>query len=198
MDSSVDMGDGPRAVRSAKFETPIYHKTNKTKYLIGSVHLTALVSGTLPAHQTERLIANRFINISGGQNNNISLDEYVEILNRDTKNTTSGFQSKESIIQHSKEFPHLINLVKHVDGIFNVQARKGFHKLPSYKDDVQKVVADLICIDGLNEHQGRKLYCRKLVQKSSNPFSDCYKGLSEMITRHRPELPFRRLRNKHI
>lgn len=125
MDSSVDMGDGPRAVRSAKFETPIYHKINKTKYLIGSVHLTALVSGTLSAHQTERLIANRFINISGGQNNNISLDEYVEILNRDTKNTTSGFQSKESIIQHSKEFHHLINLVKHVDGIFNVQARKG-------------------------------------------------------------------------
>lgn len=77
LDSAVIMGDGHRVVRSAKNESPIYHKTNKIKYLNGSVYLTGMVAGTLPVHQTERLIANRFINISGGKNNNISLDEYV-------------------------------------------------------------------------------------------------------------------------
>lgn len=57
------MGDGHRSVRSAKYELPIYNKTNKTKYLIGSIHLTA--SGTLQADKQEQLIANRFVNLSG-------------------------------------------------------------------------------------------------------------------------------------
>ncbi|XP_052797544.1 uncharacterized protein LOC128229766 isoform X1 [Mya arenaria] len=126
LNSAVDMGDGYRVVRSAKFETPIYNRTNKVKYLIGSVHLTALVSGTLPAHQSKRLIANRFINISGGKNNNLSLDEFVEILNRDTKNATHGFQTKDSIVQHSKEFPHLVHAVKHFDAMCEVKKEKGF------------------------------------------------------------------------
>ena len=34
LDTAVDMGDGHRSVRSAKYETPIYHRTNKIKYLI--------------------------------------------------------------------------------------------------------------------------------------------------------------------
>lgn len=198
LNSAVDMGDGYRVVRSAKFETPIYNRTNKVKYLIGSVHLTALVSGTLPAHQSKRLIANRFINISGGKNNNLSLDEFVEILNRDTKNATHGFQTKDSIVQHSKEFPHLVHAVKHFDAMCEVKKRKGFHKLPSYKEDVKKVLIDLLSINGLEVRPGRTLHCRKIVQKSSNPFSDCFVGLPVMIARHKPELPFRRLRNKNM
>ena len=64
---------------------PIYNKTNKTEYSIGSIHLTALTSGLLPAGQEERLITNRFINLQGGRNNNIALDEFVEMLSRDSK-----------------------------------------------------------------------------------------------------------------
>ena len=78
LDSAVDMGYGRRFVRSAKYETPIYNKTNKTRYLIGSIHLTSLVSGTLPKEQTELLVWNMFINVSAGKNNNMAIDEYVE------------------------------------------------------------------------------------------------------------------------
>ena len=35
LDEAVDMGDGERCVRSAKYEFPVYHKTGKTKYTIG-------------------------------------------------------------------------------------------------------------------------------------------------------------------
>jgi hypothetical protein len=48
LDTAVDMGDGERCVRSAKYELLIYNKTGKTKYTIGSIHLTALTSGVLP------------------------------------------------------------------------------------------------------------------------------------------------------
>lgn len=42
LDSAVDMADGNRSVRSAKYELPVYNLTNKTKYAIGSIHLIAL------------------------------------------------------------------------------------------------------------------------------------------------------------
>ena len=191
------MADGNRSVRSAKYETPLYNKTQKTKYLIGSIHLISFVSGTLPFQQTERLIANRFINSSGGKNSNMALDEYVELVNRDTKNSCSGYQTKESIIAHSKEFPLLIKAVKNLDIISDIHRRKGFHHIPSYRTDVQKVILDLFDIDGFSYHEGRKLKCRQLVQ-NSNPFADSHKQLVNMIYRHKPLLPFRRLRNRKL
>ena len=197
LDSAVDMADGNRSVRSAKYETPLYNKTQKTKYLIGSIHLTSLVSGTLPSQQTERLIANIFINLSGGKNSNMALDEYVELVNRDTKNSCSGYQTKESIIAHSKEFPLLIKAVKNLDIISDIHRRKGFHHIPSYRTDVQKVILDLFDIDGFSYHEGRKLKCRQLVQ-NSNPFADSHKQLVNMIYRHKPLLPFRRLSNRKL
>ena len=108
------------------------------KYVIGSIHLTSLASGIISHQQQERLRANRFINLQGGKNHNMGLDEYVEILNRDSKFACSSFQTKDNIIGHSKEFPHLINMIKHYDLISEVYRRKGFHKLPSYKEDVKK------------------------------------------------------------
>lgn len=79
------MGDGERSVRSTKYELPIYNRTRKVKYVIGSIHLSALTSGVLEEEQCERLVANRFVNVQGGRNNNIALDEYLEILNRESK-----------------------------------------------------------------------------------------------------------------
>ncbi|OWF47689.1 hypothetical protein KP79_PYT01281 [Mizuhopecten yessoensis] len=49
LDTSVDMGDGERSVRSAKYELPIYNTTNKIKYGIGSVHLISMTEGLLNA-----------------------------------------------------------------------------------------------------------------------------------------------------
>ena len=111
---------------------PIFNKTNKLKYVIGCVHLTEMSENTLNDQQRHRLIANRTVNIQGGKNNNVALDEYLEMLNRDSKNITSGHQTKESIIAHSKHFPHLISYVKHYDHILEIRGRKGFHRLPSY------------------------------------------------------------------
>nr|XP_034298978.1 uncharacterized protein LOC109620531 isoform X1 [Crassostrea gigas] len=197
LDTAVDMGDGHRSVRSAKYELPIYNKTNKTKYLIGSIHLTALVSGTLQADKQEQLIANRFVNLSGGANNNMALDEYVELLNRDTKQACSGHQTKTSILKHSKEYPHLIDAIKHIDMINEIKNRKGIHKYPSYKKDVLKTANELFEISAFSEIPGRTLTCRAIVCPK-NPFMDAYKKLPTKIFRHLPTLPFCRLRNKHI
>lgn len=111
---AVDMGDGERCTRSAKYELPIYHKTGKTKYTIGSIHLTALVSGLLSPQQTERLIANRFVNVQGGANNNIALDEYLRCS---IETACRSHQTKESILKHSKEYPLLVEMTKHVEKI---------------------------------------------------------------------------------
>lgn len=117
----------------------IYNKTNKIKYAICSVHLTDLTSGLLPPEQTEMLIANRFINLPGRQNYNVALYEYVEMLNRDTKVACSGHQTVDSIVAHSREYPHIVNMTKHFNEIRGVTQNKRFHHLPSYKQDVMKV-----------------------------------------------------------
>lgn len=197
LDSAVDMGDGPRSVRSAKYETPLYNKTGKTKYLIGSIHLTSLTSGTLSNDQTERLVHNRFINVSGGKNRNMALDEYVEILNREIKNASTGFQTQESIIKHSKDFPFLINNIQHFDDICNIRGKKGFHHMPSYQEDVKIVTNELISLNALEEQPGRQFHCRKLAQ-NRNPFASSFQNLPLMILRHKPTLCFRRLLNRQV
>ena len=135
-------------------------------------------------------------NIQGGKNNNLALDEYVEMLNRDSKDIVSGHQTSESIIAHSKAYPHLINYAKHFDVISQVRKRKGFHKLPKYKEEVEKDMKDLIEINAFNHTPKRKMVCKELATER-NPFLSCYKGLTTMINRHKPLEPFVRLRDKH-
>ena len=195
LDTAIDMSDGERSVRSAKYELPIFNKTNKLKYVIGCVHLVDLSENTLTVQQRERLIANRTVNIQGGKNNNVALDEYLEMLNRDSKNIISGHQTKESIIAHSKHFPHLINYVKHFDHISEVRGRKGFHKLPGYKVDVVKVAKELLEIKCLDYQPNRKLHCRDICV-DKDPYLNSVKGLPTMIHRHKPFTPFSRLRNR--
>ncbi|XP_071151008.1 uncharacterized protein [Mytilus edulis] len=197
LDSAVDMADGKRSVRSAKYELPIYVKTHKTKYAIGSIHLIALKEGILKSDQQERFIANRCINLQGGKNNNMALDEYVELLNRYTKNASSGFQTKESIILHSKEFPNIINFVQHFDSFCNVSVRKGFHHLPSYAEDVKKIVNELIDMKAFSCVEDRKLKCKAVIV-NKDIFDDCFNSFGTLVQRHKPIVAFHRLRNKHI
>lgn len=196
LDTAIDMADGRRSVRSAKYELPIFNTTNKLKYVIGCIHLTALSEETLSPEQRDRLILNRTVNLQGGKNNNLALDEYVEMLNRDSKDIVTGHQTKESIIAHSKQYPHLINYIKHFDIISEIRQRKGFHKLPQYKADVMKVAKELIEIRAFEHTPKRKFVCKDL-STERNPFINSYRGLSTMINRHKPKEPFSRLRDKH-
>jgi hypothetical protein len=195
LDNAVDMGDGERCVRSAKYELPIHHKTGKTKYTIGSVHLTALVSGLLSPQQTERLIANRFVNVQGGANNNIALDEYLEMLNRDSKIACRGHQTKDSILKHSKEYPILVEMTKLVEKISHASVRKGFHHLPSYESDVKMVLNDLLERNAVESCE--EIICKNL-SAERNPFDKSASQLSTMIQRHIPTSPYCRLRDPHF
>lgn len=196
-DIAVDMGDGERSERSTKYEMPIYNKTNKTKYYIGSIHLTDQTSGLLPATQEKQLKANLFINLQGCRNHSIALDAFVEMLNRDSQVACSGHQTEDSIVQHSKEYPHIINIAKQYDVISDIKSKKGFHHLPSYKEDLRKVLKDLQEINILEHTSKRFLNCKGLTTKR-NPSNNAYQGLSAMIHRHRPSFPFRRLCNSRI
>ena len=197
LDSAVDMADGHRSVRSAKYELPLYVKTNKVKYAIGSIHLVSLTEGVLDEDLKERLIANRSVNLQGGKNNNMALDEYVELLNRESKIACSGYQTKESILRHSKEFPHIVNYVKHFDVFCGVTNKKGFHNLPSYEQDVQRIVTELQDINAFTFVEGRKLKCKSLCA-NKNIFNDCFVGFATLVHRHTPLAAFHRLGNRTV
>ncbi|KAK3095093.1 hypothetical protein FSP39_010192 [Pinctada imbricata] len=193
-DSAVDMGDGSRCVRFAKYELPIYHKTHKIKFTISSIHTIAMSSGLLNPDQEERFIGNRFVNLQGGVNSNIALDEYIEMINRDTKASCTGHKTKESILRHSKEYPLLVQLTNQLEAASSVGTRKGFHHLSSYCSDVQKVAKDLLEHDIFRQNENRKLN-KKLPGLDKNPFLNCTKDLSVMLHRHRPLSPYGRLRD---
>lgn len=166
-DSAVDMEDGEWSLKSTKYELQIYNKTNKTKYCIGSIHLSDLTSGLLPPTQEELLKANWFINLQGGRNHNIALDEFVEMLNRDSKVACSCHRTEDSIVQHSKEYPHIINIAKHYDVISDIKSKKGFPHLPSYKEDFRKVLRDLQEVNILEHTSTRSLKCKGLTTKNN-------------------------------
>ena len=115
------------------------------------------------------------------------------MLNRDSKIACSGHKTKDSIISHSKEYPHLINFISHFDSITEVKARKGFHHIPNYKEDVR----DLKLANVLTHTPSRSFKCLKLVAER-NPFQDAYPGLSTLIHRHQPRKPFIRQRDPHF
>ena len=97
----------------------------------------------------------------------------------------------------SKEYPIVIDITKHFDAITEIHQRKGFHHLPSYKEDVLKVMKDLQELNVLENQPGRTFKCKALVV-DRNPYDNCFEGLSSMIYRHRPHVPFRRLRDPHL
>lgn len=173
-------------------------REKQLKYTIGSIHITALVSGLLSPQQTERLIANRFVNVQGGANNNIALDEYryLEMLNRDSKIACRGHQTKESILKHSKEYPLLVEMTKHVEKISSVSVRKGFHHLPSYEADVQLVLKDLLERNAVQSEE--EIKCKNFKIAERNPFDKSASQLSTMIQRHNPTSPYCRLRDPHV
>lgn len=170
------LGDGGRCVRSAKYELPIYHKTNKIEYSICSIHTTTLSSGLLNPDQEERFIANRFANIQGGRNNNIALDEYIEMLNKDSKASCTGHKTKESILKHSKEYPLLVQFTKQFEEAGEMGQRKGFHHLLSYATDVGKVVNNLLENNVSQKNENRKFKI-KTTPLDRNPFLNCSRGL---------------------
>lgn len=119
------------------------------------------------------------------------------MLDRDSKVACSGYQTRYIIILHSKEYPNLINFVKHFDQISCIRERKGFHYLPSYQTDVEKVLKDLMENNVLVYNPQRKLHCQKL-STDRNPYSNSFLRLSSMIHRHRLNPPLSGLRNPHL
>lgn len=97
------------------------------------------------------------------------------MLNRDSKVACSGHQTEDSsgIVQHSKEYPHTINIAKHYDVISDIKSMKGFHYLPSYKEDFRKVLKDLQEIKFLEHTSKHLLKCKGLTTKR-NPFNNAY------------------------
>lgn len=67
LDSAVGMGERHRSVWSAKYELPLFVKTNTVKNVIGLIHLVSLTEGVLDERLQERLVENRSVNLHGSK-----------------------------------------------------------------------------------------------------------------------------------
>lgn len=61
------------------------------------------------------------------------LDEYVELLNRDSKIVCLGYKIKDSIFRYLKEFLYFVNFVKYYDIFCGVIIKKGIYNFFFYE-----------------------------------------------------------------
>ena len=95
------------------------------------------------------------------------------MLHRESMVACSGHQTKDSILDNSKEYPHIVNMTKHFDKISGFVQKKGFHHLPSYKQDVMKVAKVLLGIDVMKCTPGRN-FKFKGFSLDRNPFATSF------------------------
>jgi len=78
---STKSGDGERALRHWKFAIPLYHEAHKTKYRLEGFLLIASVKALLPARLSKQVLCSRFVNLTGGEGNNLDGDYVLELQN---------------------------------------------------------------------------------------------------------------------
>lgn len=98
-------GDGIRQIRHWKYALLVYDLSHKIKYRLESFLLLAGVNAVFSEKQRHQIIRNRFVNLSGGQDNYLNGDYVMELMNKYAKgrvkllgpskpNTRSGRQNR--------------------------------------------------------------------------------------------------------
>ena len=82
---STATGDGLRSLRHWKFALLAYHQTHKTKYRLESFLLQAAVKVLLPERLAQQVLCSRFVNLTGGEGNNLDADYVLELFNNKVK-----------------------------------------------------------------------------------------------------------------
>lgn len=106
-----------------------------------------------------------------------------------------GHQTKESILKHSKEYPLLVEMTKHMKKSAVQVYEKVFTICHQYTADVKLVLKDLLERNAVQSEE--EIKCKNLIAER-NPFDKCASKLSTMIQRHNPTSPYCRLKDPHV
>lgn len=93
-------GDGIRQIRHWKYALLVYDLSHKIKYRLESFLLLAGVNAVFLEKQRHKIIWNRFVNLSGGQDKNLDGDYVMELMNKYAKRSRKIIRTKQT--KHQK------------------------------------------------------------------------------------------------
>jgi len=155
---AIAEGDGDRIVRCWKFLLLHFYAEKKAKYAVEAQYLLLQQYCLLSPRQAYRQRWNRSTNNKGGAGNNVSLDLDLEHDNNYLKQAIKKMGPNLTEISVSRCCRILKFARGKVEGISrecDVMKRSGTHFIKSNKQDMEKLVKDLIESEALFEHLGR-------------------------------------------
>ncbi|XP_070551390.1 uncharacterized protein [Ptychodera flava] len=139
-------GDGERCMRNWRYSMLVFHTTHKTKYRLESFLLQAATKSLLSPRLSKQVIWNRFINLSGGEGNNLDGDYVMELLNRLAKKrikTLGPNHTAQAVMMIGKTLMCTNDIEKHMLREMNLAPESRAHTKQSVSTDLGKMFDEL-------------------------------------------------------
>ena len=147
---AISEGDGARVVRCWKFMLQYlrHDGTASRKYALEALYLQCQVNALLSPRAAHRLTWNRFLKSKFSLGGNIPLDLALEHFNRIIKTLMKKLGanglSQKALDRHCKVLTLNKQLLDNFDEMCNVTKRSGKHVRQSRRNDLVKVVQNLV------------------------------------------------------
>ncbi len=147
---AISEGDGARVVRCRKFMLQYlrHDGTASRKYAVEALYLQCQVNALLSPRAAHRLTWNRFLKSKFGLGRNIPLDLALEHFSRIIKilmkKLGANGLSQKALDRHCKVLTLNKQLLDNFDEMCNVRKRSGKHVRQSRRNDLVKVVQNLV------------------------------------------------------
>ena len=155
---AVKEGDGERILRHWRYDFVYFNINRHQNYRLLSFRLIAQVYALLTPRMAARVIHNRTVNAHGGEGHNISLDLFLEFLNKDVKDDLkrSGSILTPKVRDRVGRSKQVLDELLHVfDQEVELFTGIGRHRKPDWSGEISQMVMDLKGEDFFQIHPGR-------------------------------------------
>ena len=156
---AVKEGDGERIMRHWRYDFVYFSINRHHNYRLLSFRLIAQVYALLTPRMAARVIHNRTVNVHGGDGHNISLDIFLEFLNKEVKEDLkrSGSTLTPKLRDRVGRSKQVLDELLHVfDQEVELFTGIGRHSKPDWSGEISQMVKDLKCEDFFQTHPGRQ------------------------------------------
>lgn len=140
-------GDGERIFRCWRLLLPHFKASGRTKYSLEALRIQLQVKALLSPQLAHQVLWDRFVNIKGGEGNNIPCDLYNEHINKLVKKIILGMGpnlTERALQRAARSVSSIYAICKRYDNESGVPVQTTAHSTKPDVIDVSKVVKSVI------------------------------------------------------
>lgn len=160
---AVREGDGERVLLTWKYFLVMFRATGHRNYAMEALTLLTQCLVTLPPNLAEQVKWNRFINTHGHPGQNITMDLFMEHLNRIIKTAIDGLganKTERAIVRAGKCVGCFANVLERFDGQAGIAAVSGKHSEQTISNDLKEIVQQLLEADVFDTSHAHKSFSK--------------------------------------